>query len=509
MRSSEPSAVSAPSSGLPPATRAAGPAPRPLLTLLSPLLVFAVIALLPAPAGLAQYAWYYVAIFAAVIVGLIVEPIPAAAVGLVGVVTVAALAQFVLLSPEQLAAPGFNATGAAIGWALSGFSNSTVWLIFAAFIFSLGYEKTGLGQRISLLLVSRLGGRTLTLGYAVAIADVILAPFTPSNTARSGGTIFPVIKNLPGLYGSLPNDPSSRRIGGYLMWTAIAATCVTSSMFLTALAPNLLAVELVRKTVQVDIEWMDWFLAFLPVGAILLLATPWLAYVLYPPEVRTSPEVQSWAREELRKLGPLTRREGVLIALVVAALALWIFGTEIMDPATAAILVVALLVVTRTVAWDDILANKPAWNTLIWFGTLVPLAAGLVQVGVVKWIAGLLGAQLAGVPVVPAMIALVLAFFFLHYLFASVTAHTTALLPVMLTVGAAIPGMPMQTLSLLLCLTLGIMGIISPFATGPSPIYAGSGYLPSADYWRLGGIFGLIFLFVFLAIGVPVVLLTQ
>jgi L-tartrate/succinate antiporter len=219
--------------------------------------------------------------------------------------------------------------------------------------------------------------------------------------------------------------------------------------------------------------------------------------------------VQSWAREELSKLGPLTRREGVLVALVVAALALWIFGTDIMDPATAAILVVALLVVTRTITWDDILANKPAWNTLVWFGTLVPLAAGLVQVGVVKWIAGLLGAQLAGVPVVPAMLALVLAFFFLHYLFASVTAHTTALLPVMLTVGAAIPGMPMQTLSLLLCLTLGIMGIISPFATGPSPIYAGSGYLPSADYWRLGGIFGLIFLFVFLAIGVPVVLLTQ
>lgn len=492
-----------------PPTQAAGLAPRPLLTLLSPLLICAVIAVLPAPAGLAQHAWYYVAIFAAVIVGLIVEPIPAAAVGLVGVVTVAALARFVLLSPEQIAAPGFNASRAAISWALSGFSNATVWLIFAAFIFSLGYEKTGLGRRISLLLVSRLGGRTLTLGYAVAFADAILAPFTPSNTARSGGTIFPVIKNLPSLYGSLPNDPSSRRIGGYLMWTAIAATCVTSSMFLTALAPNLLAVELVRKTVQVDIRWMDWFLAFLPVGAILLLATPWLAYILYPPEVRTSPEVQSWARDELRQLGPLTRREGVLIVLVVTALALWIFGTEIMDPTTAAILVVALLVVTCTVAWDDVLANKAAWNTLVWFGTLVPLAAGLVQVGVVRWIADLLSAHFAGLPVVPAMLALVLVFFFLHYLFASVTAHTTALLPVMLTVGSAIPGMPMQTLALLLCLTLGIMGIISPFATGPSPIYAGSGYLPSADFWRLGGIFGLIYLFVFLIIGVPVVLLTQ
>ncbi|TCZ63243.1 DASS family sodium-coupled anion symporter [Roseicella aquatilis] len=482
---------------------------RSLLVLLSPLILALLIALVPAPAGLSQHSWYYVAIFAAVIAGLIVEPIPAAAVGLVGVVTVAALAQLVLFAPDQLARPGFNATGGAIAWALSGFSNATVWLIFAAFIFSLGYEKTGLGRRISLLLVSRLGGRTLTLGYAVAIADGILAPFTPSNTARSGGTIFPVVKNLPGLYASLPNDPSSRRIGGYLMWTAIAATCVTSSMFLTGLAPNLLAVELVRKTVQVNITWMQWFLAFLPVGAILLLATPWLAYKLYPPEVRTSPEVQSWAREELRKLGPLTRRECVLVALVVAALGLWIFGTGVMDPATAAILVVALLVVTRTVSWDDILSNKPAWNTLVWFGTLVPLAGGLVQVGVVKWLAGLLGGGLAGVPAVPAMLALVLAFFLLHYLFASVTAHVTALLPVMLTVGAAIPGMPMEVLALLLCLSLGIMGIISPFATGPSPIYAGSGYLPAADYWRLGGIFGFLYLLTFLLVGVPLLLLTH
>ena len=80
----------------------------------------------------------------------------------------------------------FSVTSGAINWALSGFANSTVWLIFAAFIFSLGYEKTGLGRRISLLLVAWLGGHTLSLGYAVTLADAILAPFTPSNTARSG-----------------------------------------------------------------------------------------------------------------------------------------------------------------------------------------------------------------------------------------------------------------------------------------------------------------------------------
>ncbi len=252
-----------------------------------------------------------------VIVGLIVEPVPAAAVGFLGVTVGRRACRNVLFSPAQLAAPGFNANASAITWALSGFSNSTVWLIFSAFVFSLGYEKTGLGKRISLLLLSRLGGRTLTLGYAVMLADLALAPFMPSNTARSGGTIYPVIKNIPEFYQSLPNDPSSRRIGGFLMWTAIASTCVTSSMFLTGLAPNVLAVELVRKTVHLDLAWGSWFLAFLPVGLILLAITPALAYVLYPPELKTCPEVPAWARKELRGMGRLSGKEITLLALVV------------------------------------------------------------------------------------------------------------------------------------------------------------------------------------------------
>ena len=127
-------------------------------------------------------------------------------------------------------------------------------------MFAMGYDKTGLGRRISLHLVRKMGRRTLTLGYAVAFADLLLAPFTPSNTARSAGTVYPVIRNLPALYDSKPNDPSSRRIGGYLMWTAIAATCVTSSMFITALAPNLLAIELISKTAKVTFTWTEWFM---------------------------------------------------------------------------------------------------------------------------------------------------------------------------------------------------------------------------------------------------------
>ena len=473
---------------------------------LAPVVVAIVIAVIPAPAGLAQHAWYFFAIFAGVIVGLMLEPIPGAAIGLIAMTLVMVLAPWVLYSPAELAKPGFKPANAALNWALDGFSNGTVWLIFGAFMFALGYEKTGLGRRIALLLVKAMGRKTLTLGYAVAAADSLLAPFTPSNTARSGGTIFPVIRNLPPLYDSKPNDPSARRIGSYIMWTAMAATCVTSSMFLTALAPNLLALELVKKTANIEISWMQWFLAFAPVGIVLLIAVPFLTYVLYPPQVKEGSEVPAWAAQELQKMGPFTTREIILAILVVIALALWIFGGDFLNATTAALVVISFMLITKVVTWDDMLNNKQAWNTFAWFATLVALADGLNKTGFVKWFANTIATHMGGFSPTIAAIVLVLIFFFTHYMFASVTAHTTAMLPVMLAVGSTIPDMPMEAFALMLVLTLGIMGILTPYGTGPSPVYFGSGYLPAADYWRLGAIFGVIYVTVFLLIGVPLLL---
>jgi L-tartrate/succinate antiporter len=459
---------------------------------------------MPAPQGLPQHAWYFFAIFVGVIAGLMLEPLPGAAIGVIGVTVAALLAPWVLYSAEELAKPGFNAGNSALNWALSGFSNSTVWLIFAAFMFALGYDKTGLGRRISLSLVRKMGRRTLTLGYAITFADVILSPFTPSNTARSAGTVYPVIKNLPPLYGSLPNDPSSRKIGGYLMWTAIAATCVTSSMFITALAPNLLALEFVKKIAKVDVSWTQWFVAFAPVGVLLLLLVPLLAYWLYPPEVKHSSEVSDWAGGELAKLGKVSGKEITLAVLVLIALALWIFGDKVgINATTAALAVIALMLVSGVCTWEDMVANKQAWNTLAWFATLVALADGLARVGFVKWFAAAVAAHMNGFSPTLAMILLVAVFFFTHYLFASITAHATALLPVMLAVGTTIPGLDMTLFSMMLVLTLGIMGILTPYATGPSPVYYGSGYIASRDYWRLGLIFGVIFLAALLVVGLP------
>lgn len=459
--------------------------------IIAPFVAGAAVALTPVPHGLAINAWRYFALFAAVMVGIITEPIPPAAIGLLGV-TVAALTGLVRASTSEAAT-----------WALGGFANTTVWLIFAAYMFALGYSKTGLGKRIALMMIRAMGKRTLGLGYAIAAADLLLAPFMPSNTARSAGTIFPVIRNIPELFGSRANDGTERKMGAYLMYTALAVTCVTSSMFVTSMAPNVLALTLTTKIIHAPISWTSWFKGFAPAGFVLLAMVPILLYKIYPPEIKEAPDAPRWAAAELRAMGRVTRQEMTLLALVIVALSLWIGATKYVDATIAAMLVVVAMVILRVVSWNDVLGNTGAWNVLVWFATLVTLASGLAETKFVDWVSQSLSPFLLGRGILMAILLLVSAFFLLHYLFASLTAHVSALFQVFLAVAIKIPGVSPVTWALLLAYPLGLMGILTPYGTGPSPIYYGCGYVKGKDFWILGGIMGVVFFLVYGLIEVP------
>jgi len=464
--------------------------PAPFRKWLPPLLFGLVLLLIPPPTGLTPDAWHFFALLVAVIVALITEPMPGAAIGFMGVALAAGL-RLVGETPTE-----------ALRWALSGFASDAVWLIFAANMFALGYESTGLGRRMALLFVRALGRRTLGLGYAIALTDLFLAPFMPSNTARSGGTLYPIVNSIPPLYGSHPGD-NPRKIGSYLIWTAFATTCVTSSMFLTALAPNLLAVDIARRVAHVDITWTMWMLGFLPLGILLFASTPLLAYFLCPPEIKQGHEVALWAQRELQSMGAITRREVTMLLLALGALTGWIGGGRWLNPVTVALLAISLMLLTKVVAWPDIVAKKEAWSMLVWFATLIALAEGLSAVGFLAWFAQHAASVVTQVPMMVVLAGAIALFYVIHYLFASITAQTTALMPVFLLALISVPGIPVKPVVLLLCYSLGLMGVISPYASGPAAIWYGSGYVATKDFWRLGAIMGAIYLAVLLALGIP------
>lgn len=247
---------------------------------------------------------------------------------------------------------------------------------------------------------------------------------------------------------------------------------------------------------------------------------PLLTYWIYPPEIRDSPETVVWAAEELRKMGPVSRNEWTMAALVLLAIALWVtgsnpnvslpgLGSRFIEPTGVVLVVISLMLALRVIAWEDVLAEREAWGVLIYFTMVLTLAEGLRRIGFVDWLARTAAAPLAGVDPLLAMFALVAIFYWSHYLFASITSHAVAVLPVVLAIGKEIPGVPGMALAMLCIYGLGLMGVISPYATGCAPIYAGSGFIGRGWFWWLGLVFGLLFFVVLAGVAGPWVLATM
>src|SRR5688572_15880957 len=242
-----------------------------VLRALAPVAIAVTMWLLPAPEGIELHAWRLFAIFLATIVGLILEPLPMGAVVLIAVTATMILG---VLPPEE---------------ALRGYANPVVWLIVSAFLFARAFIKTGLGRRIAYVFIRGFGQRTLGLGYALALTDLVLAPGIPSGTARTGGVLFPIVKSLATTYGSEPGATAGR-IGTFLMLSAYQVHAVTCSLFLTSMVANPLIAQFTKDLTGIQITWMGWAVAAIVPGLISFFAIPYLVFRLVRPEIRETPE---------------------------------------------------------------------------------------------------------------------------------------------------------------------------------------------------------------------------
>jgi len=235
--------------------------------------------------------------------------------------------------------------------------------------------------------------------------------------------------------------------------------------------------------------------------------TPLVAYVVYPPSITNGSRVAEWAAMELRQMGPVSRREITMGVLAIVALSGWIFGSAWLAAVTVSLIVISLMLLTAVVSWDDIVRNTQGWNVLIWFSTLLSLANGLSEVGFIKWFADTSAQRLAVFPEMSAAVGIVTLFFLIHYLFASTSAHTAAVMPAFLAAVVAFGSAQVTpAVVLMLLYTIGVMGVLTPYGTGPATVWYHTGYISTRDFWKLGLLFGLLYLGGLLLIGFPLAL---
>lgn len=451
------------------------------------------------PEGVSPNAWHLLALFVGTIVAIIGKAMPIGAVAILAITLVA------------MTGVTNDSPAGAIKDALSGFSNSLIWLIGIAIVISRGLAKTGLGNRIGYYFISLFGRKTIGIGYALAISELVIAPVTPSNTARGGGIIHPIMKSIAASFGSSPEEGTSRKIGHYLALVSYHINPITSAMFITATAPNPLIVKLIADATGADISitWGTWALAALLPGLVCIVLVPLVVYAVYPPEIKSTPDARTYAQSKLAEMGPMSYGEKVMVAVFALLLTLWagvpamILGADYAVNTTAvAFLGLSVLLISGVLTWEDVLKEKSAWDTVVWFSALVMMATFLNQLGLVAWFSNVVEGNIEqlGYGWIASTIILVAVYFYAHYFFASTTAHITAMFAAFYVAGLAL-GAPPLYLGLLLAGASSLMMSLTHYATGTSPIVFGSGYVSMENWWVMGLIMSIVNLLVWGVVG--------
>ena len=441
------------------------------------------ILLIPVPSGVTPQSWRLLAIFAATITGSIVRPIPGAAIVLLGVT----------------ALPIFNVMK--INEALTGYADPVVWLVLAAFFISRGMIKTGLGRRIAFLFIKAIGRHSLGLSYALGSTEAVLATVIPSTGARSGGIIFPIAKSLAEAYESRPG-PTARRLGAFLMASVYQCNVVVCAMFLTGQASNPIIARFAKEVTGIDLTYARWAIGAIVPGVLSLIAVPYLLYRVFPPEIKHTPAASDFASQELHAMGPMKWSEKLMLFVFGIVAVLWM-TTQVhgIDYAAVALLGISVLLITGVLDWEDLITEKAAWAVFVWYGGLIRMAEALGQTGLTKRFAEAAAGLTTGWKWWLALASLLLIYFYAHYVFASITAHVTAMfVPFLIVILAA--GAPpfLAVLSLAYFSNLGAS--LTHYGTTPAPIYFGAGYTSQRTWWWLGLIASITTIIIWGVIGV-------
>lgn len=463
---------------------------------------------IPAPEGVALNAWHLLALFIGIIAGIIGKAMPIGAMAMLAM-TIVALLQVTVPELGADGNPIKNPAAQAAKDALSSLNSPLIWMIGIAIMISRSLLKTGLGTRIGYLFLSLFGKSTVGVAYSLALCDLLIAPVTPSNTARGGAIVHPIMKAIATSFDSDPEKGTQNKIGRYLALVNYHANIISCLIFLTATAPNPLVVDLVAKATdsKIHLSWGTWFVAMVVPGMVAMVLMPIILYFLYKPEITSTPNAPEMARAKLKEMGPMSRNEKITLGVFAVLLVLWAgllapLGIKV-DATTTTFLGISLLLLTGVLTWDDVLKEKGAWDTIVWFAALVMMATFLNKLGLIKWFSDLMGQQIQGMGLswVVGCALLALVYIYSHYMFASGTAHVTAMLGAFYAVGLHL-GAPPMLFALVLAASTGIMMSLTHYASGSSPVIYNSGYTTMGEWWIAGFVMSAVEILIFCTIGI-------
>jgi solute carrier family 13 (sodium-dependent dicarboxylate transporter), member 2/3/5 len=446
--------------------------------------VLLAILVLPTPSGLSVAGQRMLGVFGFAVIVWITEALDYA----VSAIVISALMAFLLGISPNVANPNvLIGSVQGLTTAMSGFGNTALTLVAAALFLAAAMTITRLDRLIALMILTRVGTRTNRIVIGAIVVATVLALFVPSATARAA-TVIPIMMGVILAFGV---DKKSR-FAGLLMITTVQAVSIWNVGIKTAAAQNMVAVGFIQKMLGHDITWLNWLVAAAPFSILMSIGLYLIMMTMMPPEAKEIPGGHATVEKSLAELGPMTGKQGRLLAVSLILLCFW--STEgvlhSFDSSTTTTIAVALLFLPGIGVMDWKAANVLIpWGTIVLFGVGISLGTALLQTQAAQWLANLI-VQWFGLNQLPALTILAVMSAFLvivHLGFASATALASSLIPIVIAVMQKVqtPGINVLGMTLVLQFVVSF-GFILPVNSPQGMVGYGTGTFLARDFVRTG-----------------------
>ena len=446
------------------------------------LAVFAIIEIAPAPSGLSSAGWHTAAIALLVAIWWVTEAIPLSATALLPLVL------FPLLDVTT------------VGDAAVPYANRVIFLMVGGFVIALGMQRWNLHRRIALSLVALTGGSPAGVigGFMLAAAVISMWVFNTTTTVMMLPIALSVIEFVRGGTADCPEHTQATKNFATALMIGIAYAATIGGMgTLIGTAPNAVLAGFMTETYGIDVSFVEWMMVGVPM-VILMLPVVWLILtkIAFPIDLPPVPGQAQMIRDELTAMGPMSRGERTVAAVVAVTAVLWIFRPLINeaqpfftlnDTSVALLAAVALFIIPvdlakGTFALGGEWARKIPWGVVILFGGGLSLAAGIKSSGLADWIGDATGGLL-GLETIAVVFIVVILMILLTEI-TSNTATTATFLPIL---GATATAINVDPLLLIVPATLAAScAFMMPVATPPNAIVFGSGEITIPQMVRAG-----------------------
>ncbi|MBI3525737.1 MAG: DASS family sodium-coupled anion symporter [Betaproteobacteria bacterium] len=281
--------------------------------------------------------------------------------------------------------------------AANGFTTPVVFLCLAAFLFAAIMQAAGLDKRIALSLLHKVKVKTVNgVIWAMFGANLLLSLIIPAANARAA-TLLPVVNGITRLFGDTPEEQNGKK--AIVIQTLVYGSMISGMCIMTAHLPNLVLVGLFESELALSLSYFDWFKLQWPYLGMFVITQWWVQHYFKTRSVGIRGGFET-VQTQYRELPKTSQAEWLILAVFAFIAIMWVTEDwHKIKSHNAALIGLALIFLPGLFGfkWKEV-QDRTIWGTFLLLGGALSMSAAMGSSGLAQWLSDIIHPLAAGHP---------------------------------------------------------------------------------------------------------------